>query len=171
MFRHGQRFVAHAQALHASQHEIKLLRSDVFVQSVRALGRQPPQPRAEILAPGALQKIRIGDFHQVGRPPEEVLRLDEMVTLNRFHELAGECLAAVKTNQFAHCSQAVATEGGVFADLHRGREPLRNRCPLARLWCFSSCYTRRRIFRWNRNRQIRKEKQSARSAVTNAPRP
>ena len=49
------------------------------------LGRQPPEPRAEILAPGALQIIRVRDAHQVGGPPEEVFRLDEMVTLNGFH--------------------------------------------------------------------------------------
>lgn len=42
-------------------------------------------PRAEILAPGALQIIRVRDAHHVGGPPEEVFRLDEMVTLNGFH--------------------------------------------------------------------------------------
>jgi len=58
------------------------------VQRVRAPGRQPPEPRAEIVAPGALQIIRVGDFHQVGGPPGEIFRLDEMVTLNGFHSLA-----------------------------------------------------------------------------------
>lgn len=97
--RDGQCLVAHAQAARAFQHEIKLLRADVFVQRVRALGRQPPEPRAEILAPRALQIIRVRDAHQVGRPPGKVFRLDEMVTLNGFHKLAGERFVAAKVKQ------------------------------------------------------------------------
>ena len=57
------------------------------MQRVRASGRQPPEPCTDIYAPGALQVIRVRDFHQVGRPPEEILRFDQMVTLNGFHEL------------------------------------------------------------------------------------
>src|SRR6266511_1655419 len=86
--RHSQRLVAHAQAARAFQHEIKLLRADVLVQRVRALWRQPPEPRSEILAPGAIQIIRVRDAHQVGGPPGEVFRLDEMVI--RFHGLDGK---------------------------------------------------------------------------------
>src|SRR5205807_6801583 len=68
------------------QHEIKLLRAGALVQRVRASGRQPPEPRAEILASGALQIIRVRDAHQVGGPPVQVARRDEVVTLDAFHE-------------------------------------------------------------------------------------
>ena len=44
---------------------------------------------------------RVRDAHQVGGPPEEVFRLDEMVTLNAFHGLAGERITAAKVNQLA----------------------------------------------------------------------
>jgi hypothetical protein len=73
---------------HPFQHEIKLLRTDVLVQGARALGRQPPESGAEIAAPGSLQIIRVGDFHQVGEPPREIFRLNQMVTLNSFHGIA-----------------------------------------------------------------------------------
>ena len=53
------------QQEHAFQHEVKFLLPDVLVECAGALGRQPPQPRAEILTAGALQKIRVGDFHKV----------------------------------------------------------------------------------------------------------
>src|SRR6266487_6865678 len=52
VFWHGQRFVPYAHAAHAFQHEIKLLRADVFVQRVRALGWEPPKPRSEVFALG-----------------------------------------------------------------------------------------------------------------------
>src|SRR6266487_3067646 len=65
----------------------------MFVQRVRAFGRQSPEPRAEILASGALQIIRVRDLHQVGRPPGEVFRLDEIITLNGFHGFAGGTFA------------------------------------------------------------------------------
>ena len=83
--RHGQRLVAHAQAARAFQHEIKLLRADVLVQRVRAFRRQPPEPRAEILAPGALQIIRVRDASSGWTAASEIFRLDEMVTLKSFH--------------------------------------------------------------------------------------
>jgi len=60
----------------------------MLVQGVRALRRQSPQPRAHIFAAGALQIIRVRDFHQIRRPPVQVFRLDEVITLNRFHDPA-----------------------------------------------------------------------------------
>src|ERR1700758_2963892 len=65
-----------------------LPRSDVLVQRVRALGRQPPKPRAEILAPRALQKVRVRDAHEVGWPPAEVFR-DRMCLCSVFALLGG----------------------------------------------------------------------------------
>ena len=65
------------------------------------LGWQPPEPRAHVLAPGALQIIRIRDVHQVGGPPGKVFGLDEMVTLYRFHKVGGERYAAAKKKQIA----------------------------------------------------------------------
>jgi len=59
------------------------------VQRVRAPGWQPPEPGTEVVALGALQIIRVGDFHQVGGPPGKIFRLDEMVTLNGFHGIVG----------------------------------------------------------------------------------
>ena len=57
----------------------------MLVQRVRALRWQPPQPHADIFAAGALQIIRVRNFHQVGRPPAQVLWFDEVITLNRLH--------------------------------------------------------------------------------------
>ena len=74
VFRHGQRLVPYPDAAHALQNKIKLLRADMFVQRVRAVGRQPPEPRSEILAPGSLQIIRVWDFHQVRGTPMKVVR-------------------------------------------------------------------------------------------------
>src|SRR5437879_569436 len=85
MFWYRQRLVAHAHPAGAFQHEIKFLRADMLVQRVRALRRQPPEPRAQVLAPRALQIIRIRYLHQVGWMPREVFRFDEMVTLDGFH--------------------------------------------------------------------------------------
>src|ERR1017187_2452365 len=79
MARHGQRLIAHAHPARAFQNEIKLLLPDVLMQRVRAFGWQAPEPRCEIFAPGALQIIRVRNAHQVGQPPMEVVRLDEMV--------------------------------------------------------------------------------------------
>ena len=53
---------------------------DVFVKCIGAFRREPPKPRAEDLAFGPLQKIRVGNLHQVRRPPMQVLGLDEEVT-------------------------------------------------------------------------------------------
>ncbi|HEY5893685.1 MAG TPA: hypothetical protein VIT91_10680, partial [Chthoniobacterales bacterium] len=62
----------------------------------------------QILAPGAFHPAgagRVRDLHQIGRPPEEVFRLDEMVTLDGFHELAGEPFASK-----AHLAQCLPVE-------------------------------------------------------------
>jgi NADPH-dependent 2,4-dienoyl-CoA reductase/sulfur reductase-like enzyme len=87
IFRHRQRFFPDANPTRAFEHKIKFLRTDVLVQRVRAFGWQSPQPRAQILAARALQIIRVRNFHQVRRPPVQVFRLDEVITLNRFHGL------------------------------------------------------------------------------------
>ena len=55
------------------------------VQRVRAPGWQSPESRTEILAAGPLQIIGVGDFHQVRKPPVQVLWLDNVITLNGFH--------------------------------------------------------------------------------------
>ena len=80
----------------------------MFVQRIRAPGRQSPEPRAKIVAPGALQVIRVWDFHQVGGPPKEIFRLDQNITLNGFHGLTGERFAVAKVNQLA---QSLANRG------------------------------------------------------------
>ncbi len=59
VFRHCQSFIADAHATRALQDKIKLLRPNVLVQRVRAFGRQSPQSRAQILAVGPLQIIRV----------------------------------------------------------------------------------------------------------------
>ena len=61
--------------------------------------RQSRAPRFPL--PVRFQIIRVGDFHQVGGPPEEVFRLDEMVTSNGFHKLAGERFASAEINPIA----------------------------------------------------------------------
>ena len=66
-------------------HHIQLLLPQVLVQCVGAPGRQPPEPRGQVFAAGALQKIRIRDFHEIRRPPVQVVRRDEVIALNRFH--------------------------------------------------------------------------------------
>jgi len=71
----------------------------MFVQRVRTLRRQTPEACAEILAPGALQIIRVRDLHQVGRSPEEIFRLDQMVTFNGFHGFAAN-LAFLSSPEF-----------------------------------------------------------------------
>jgi hypothetical protein len=76
---HGQRLIAHAQTPRAFQNEIKLLRANMLVQGVGALGRHAPNPRAEILTAGPLQKISIRNFHQVRWPPRELIRSNEGV--------------------------------------------------------------------------------------------
>src|SRR5438552_1034584 len=60
-------------------------------------GPQLPQPRAHILAAGALQIIGVRDFHQIRRPPVQVFQLDEVITLNRFHGRADWKLAREAT--------------------------------------------------------------------------
>jgi hypothetical protein len=65
--------------------EVKLLGPDVLVKCIGAVRRQPPKPRAENLTLGPLQKIRVGNLHHVGRPPMEIFRLDQKITVYRFH--------------------------------------------------------------------------------------
>ena len=69
----------------------------MLVQRVRAFGRQSPQPRTNIFAARALQVIRVRDFHQVRWPPVQIFRLDEVITLNRFHGRANWKLALRET--------------------------------------------------------------------------
>ena len=83
----------------------------MFVQRVGAFGRQSPQPRAEILAPSALQIIRIRNFHQVRRPPVQVFWLDDVITLSRFHDRANSNLA--RRGTLANFSSDLASKDGL----------------------------------------------------------
>ena len=58
------------------------------------------------MAPGALQIIRVRDFHQIGGPPEEIFRFDQMVTLNGFHELVTN-VRGRKVKQHAQLGSAI----------------------------------------------------------------
>ena len=69
----------------------------MLVQRVRTLGRQSPQPRADIFAARSLQVIRVRNFHQVRWPPVQIFRLDDVITLNRFHGRANWKLARRET--------------------------------------------------------------------------
>ena len=71
-------------------------RGAATLSGVATAGAAPPRLRWPVrhAPPGALQIIRVRNAHQVGGPPEEVFRLDEMVT--SFHGLAGERFAAYK---------------------------------------------------------------------------
>jgi hypothetical protein len=91
--RHGQRLVAHAHSARAFQDEIKLFLADVFVERASAFRRIPPEPRAEILAPGAFQIIRVRNLHQVGRPPMQVVRFDQSVAGDGFHAVRNSGVA------------------------------------------------------------------------------
>src|SRR6266853_417454 len=57
----------------------------MFMKRVCAFRRQPPKSRAQNLAAGSLQKIRIRNLHQVRRPPGEILRLNQKITVDRIH--------------------------------------------------------------------------------------
>jgi hypothetical protein len=59
------------------------------MECIRAFRRQPPQAGAQILAFGALKKIRVGDFHYIRRPPREIAGFDKKITFDRFHTLRG----------------------------------------------------------------------------------
>src|SRR4029077_4117198 len=85
VFWDGQRLVPYPHAAHAFQNKIKLLRADVFVQRVRALGRQPPKSCSEVFALGSLKEIRVWDFHQVRGTPVKVVWRNQKVTFYRFH--------------------------------------------------------------------------------------
>ena len=78
--------IANAQTTRAFEHKIEFLLPDVFVQRARAFRRHPPKPRAEIFTARALQKVRVRNAHQVGWTPEEILRFDQVVTLDGFHD-------------------------------------------------------------------------------------
>ena len=83
----------------------------MLVQSVRAFGRQSPKPRAKILAACALQIIRIRDLHQVRRPPVQIFRLDEVITLNGFHEREFE--VSVRPPTLSQFQLGPCIEGGL----------------------------------------------------------
>src|SRR6185295_18144477 len=104
-------------------------------QRVRALGRQPPESGAEIFAAGALQIIRVRDPHQIGRPPEEVFRLDEMVTFNGFHEMVGGHLAPVKETslrlRFLTCADLFEYWPAISAQNYRHEKAFRPFAPFA----------------------------------------
>src|SRR4029077_1153333 len=85
MFRNGDRFIADAHPPRAFYDEIKFLSLRMFVKGVRALRWEFPQGRAENFAPPSLEKIRVRNLHQVRRPPRELLRLNQKVTVDRFH--------------------------------------------------------------------------------------
>src|SRR5262249_26977184 len=94
VLRHGQSFVAHADASLAFDDKIEFLGPNVFVERVGALRRKPPKPRPKKLALCPLQEIRVGNLHQVGGPPMEILGLDQKVTVNRLHVVGEYDLAA-----------------------------------------------------------------------------
>ena len=76
----------------------------MLMQGVGAFGRKPPESGSQNLALGSLQIIRIGDFHEVRRPPKKVVRFDEKVTVDRVH------------NQFAvYFTPALAAAAGSIA--------------------------------------------------------
>src|SRR5437667_1399409 len=67
--------------------------------------RQSRAPRFPL--PVRFQIIRVGDFHQVGGPPGEIFRLDEMVTLNGFHELSALLTSMFGVGRYASPARTV----------------------------------------------------------------
>src|SRR4030095_10004138 len=85
MLRHGQRFLANADASHSLDDKIELLSLDMLVERVGTPGRKPPESRSENLASGSLKEVRVRNSHEIRRTPGEVVRLDEEVSVNCFH--------------------------------------------------------------------------------------
>lgn len=85
VLRHGEGLVRHSNSSHAFHYKIKLLHQRVAVKRVGAFGRKTPEPGAHDLAAGSFQKIRVGNFHYIGKPPGEVLGRNQKITINGFH--------------------------------------------------------------------------------------
>src|SRR4029434_6404230 len=105
MFRNRDRFPANAHPTRAFDDEIKFFRSRMLVKCVRTLGRQFPQARAKDFASGPLQKIRVRNFHQVRRPPCQIVRLDYEICVDSLHQR----ISALEGNFGSRAFRAVST--------------------------------------------------------------
>jgi PhnB protein len=111
-----------AHAPDAFHNEIKFLHFWMAVKGVGAFGRKPPKPCAQDLAPGSFKKIRVGNVHEVGWPPNEVPRLDEEIRVYWFHNHSREFA-------LCHCADALDfRRWGRNPSRQRKRPPTRKEC-------------------------------------------
>ncbi len=78
MFGDGEGSVADADSAGAFEDEVEFFRAEVFVERVGAEGREVPETSAEDFGAGAFEVIRVGDFHEVGFAPCEVVWGDDV---------------------------------------------------------------------------------------------
>jgi hypothetical protein len=69
MFRHGDRLASNTNSPSAFDNKIKFFHLGMPMQRVGALRRETPKPGTKISLFVRFKKIRIGNFHDVRRPP------------------------------------------------------------------------------------------------------
>src|SRR6266481_2282190 len=102
MFWHRNCLLADPHASDAFDDKIKFLHFGMAMECVGAFGWETPEPRAENLAFGALQKIGIWNFHHVGGPPEKFLWFDDEKVFDRCHMVAANAKAQWDGVQCVH---------------------------------------------------------------------
>ncbi len=90
MFRDGEGDFADTDSAGALEDEVEFFRAEVFVERVGTEGREIPEPSAEDFGAGAFEVIRVGDFHEIGFAPDEVVRGDDVVSGDGVHGGWGE---------------------------------------------------------------------------------
>src|SRR3954469_3557032 len=92
-------------------HKIKLLHFRVAMEGIRAFRWQAPEPGAEKLAFGPLEKIRIRNLHHIGRSPREIFRLNYKIPFKWCHSQISITREAKQRSGFSQCRISKAENG------------------------------------------------------------